>query len=312
MFMNPDNDSVGIRPVSQLQDPTGEVDLGNPLEIEAAIGSILDGLYGDTYDAVLLAHAIEDLIDAYRGDYPGLLRSDTLYHDLRHAMEAGLTAARLLDGYAKSQTHESALRIDARHGLLCVLLALYHDVGLLRSDAEAHLWGPVLIPVHEERGVEFMRRYLAPSVRPADAEASRLIMATKLIFRIPASWSPLERLLGSIVASADLLSQLADRCYLEKCRDYLFVEFSACGLAGTPDSPYPDRETLLAGTPSFFSGVVQQRLEHEFGGVYRFLEWHTGSGNPWLEAIQRNLGFLEEILTRRDFARLRRNPRPFN
>ena len=295
-----------------LQDPTGQVDLSNPGEIEAAICAILGGLYADSYDAALLTKAIQDLISAYRGNYPGLLASDTLYHDLRHALETGLTAARLLDGYAKSIGPDNALQIDAHHGVLCVLLALYHDVGLLRTDTEAQLWGPALIPIHEERGAEFMQRYLARSLPAASAEKSRLIMATKFIFQMPESWSSFDRLLASIIASADLLSQFSDRCYLEKCRDFLFVEFSACGLAGTLDSPYPDRETLLADTPSFFSNVIYRRLDDEFQGAYRLLELHTGKGNHWLEAIQRNLGFLENILSSGEFYRLRRTRRPFN
>ncbi|MDD5250356.1 MAG: hypothetical protein PHY45_15340 [Rhodocyclaceae bacterium] len=292
-------------------DPTGEVNLEDTAAVERAIKAILDRNYGSGYDAALLAQATGDLIRAYRGDYPGLLRCDTLYHDLRHALETGLTTARLLDGYAKSRGPDSLDRIDGEHALLAVLLALFHDIGLLRRDTEAALWGPVLIPIHEERGVEFMQDYLALTSLSPLAGLSRLIMATKLIFQMPADWTRPERKLASMVASADLLSQCADRCYLEKCRDFLFEEFCAFGLAGTADSPYPDRETLLAKTPEFFNGLFRQRLDKEFGGIHRLLQVHTGDGNPWTDAIERSVGYLQGILPDKDFARLRRHPLPF-
>ena len=292
-------------------DPPHEVDLEDPAAVGKAIRSILDRLYGRGYDTALLGEAMQDAIDAYRGDFPGLLRCDTLYHDLRHALETGLTTARLLDGYAKSAAAGSLEPIDGDHALLAVLLALFHDIGLLRRSTEPHLWGPVLIPIHEERGVEFMQRYLSRTALAALADKSQLIMSTKLVFNMPATWSAADRRLAAIVATADLLSQFSDRCYLEKCRDFLFVEFSAVGIAGSAASPYPDRETLLAKTPEFFSGVCRQRLDDEYQGVSRLLELHTGNGNPWEEAIQRHLGFLDVVLRDHELSRLRRHPRPF-
>lgn len=292
-------------------DPTGEVDLEDTAAVAATITEILDRNYGDGYDAALLASAIADAIRAYRGDYPGLLRCDTLYHDLRHALEAGLTTARLLDGYAKARASEALDAIDAERALLAVLLALFHDVGLLRRDSEAHLWGPVLIPIHEERGVEFMTAYLADTSLAHLVGLAKLIMPTKLTFQMPDDWTGEERTLGSMIATADLLSQCADRCYLEKCRDFLFEEFAAFGLAGKPDSPYPDRETLLAKTPAFFTGLLRQRLDNEFSGTYRLLQIHTGDGNPWMEAIDRTLDYLGTLLANKDLSRLRRRPERF-
>src|SRR5450759_2034528 len=276
-----------------------------------ATKSILDRLYGESYVAALLKQGIEVLIQVYRGRYPGLLRCDTLYHDLRHALETGLTMARLLDAHAKSLTSGSVDNIDGRHALLGVLLALFHDVGLLRRETEAQSWGAVFTPIHEERGVEFMRRHLSETTLASLAEKAEFIMPTKLIFKIPDTWRPLDRKLASMVASADLLSQLADCCYLEKCWYFLFLEFSAFGLAGTPHCAYPDRETLMVKTSGFYSNLVLPRLEKEFRGVYRLMDAYYAGVNPYQEAIQRNLGYLAEILSSQDFSRLRRRPQPF-
>ena len=291
-------------------DPTGEVCLADPAMVETAIKAILDTCYGKNYDSELLSTAIKDLVRAYRGNYPGLLRCDTLYHDLRHALETGLTTARLIDGHAKSlASGYNGEYVDGEHALLAILLALFHDIGLQRRESEAHLRGAVLIPVHEERGVEFMLRYLSHTTLAPFTDKSILIMPTKLTFKMPGTWSAFDRRLAGIVASADLLSQMADRCYLEKCRDFLFVEFCAFGLAGRIDSPYPDRETLLTKTPDFFTGIIQQRLEGEFQGVHRLIEVHTGGKNPWAESINRNMAFLDDILSAKDFSRLHRHPK---
>jgi hypothetical protein len=292
-------------------DPTGGVDLESPRAVEAAIRAIVDGMPGGCPDPGLLTRAIDDLVAAFRGDYPGLLRCDTLYHDLRHALETGLTMARLLDGEARIARSDGEPQIDRSHVLLGIILALYHDIGLLRRSGEAEIWGASLTPVHEERGVEFLRDYIAGTTLAGLSDKAELIMPTKLIYKIPADWPALHRKLGSMIATADLLSQMSDRCYIEKCRDFLFLEFSAIGLAGTADTPYPDRETLLAKTPGFYSGFIARRLDEDFGNVRRFIDRHFDGANPYDEAIERNLAYLGDVLATQDFAQLRRHPKVF-
>ena len=289
-------------------DPTGQVDLEDAVAVERAVCTILDRQYAGDYDIALLRSSMADLVRAYQGEYPGLLHCDGLYHDLRHALEAGLTMARLLDGYALTHPPGSRAGIDAHHALLGILLAFFHDIGMIRRDNEESLWGPVLTPVHEERGVEFMQAYLENTALSSLLGESKLIMATKLIYKIPADWSAAERMLASMVATADLVSQISDRCYLEKCRDFLFPEFCAFGLAGKPDSTYPDRQTLLEKTPEFVESFVQNRMDEEFQGVRRYLQVHMGGTDPWQEITQRNIGYLKTLLENHDLGRLLRNP----
>jgi len=289
-------------------DPAGEVNLEDLSAVEAAVCAILDRRYAGKYDVAPLHRALADVSRIYRGDYPGLLRCDTLYHDLRHSLDAGLTMARLLDGYAGSHPPGSATGMDADHALLGVLLALFHDIGLIRRDTEAHLWGPSLTPIHEERGVEFMQGYLQDTALGALVGEAKLIMATKLVFKIPESWTLMEQMLASMIATADLVSQLSDRYYLEKCRDFLFLEFSAFGLAGTLDSPYPDWQTLLEKTPEYVEGFMYTRLNEDLHGVRRYLRAHMGGVDPWEEAMQTNVSFLKTLLENKELDRLRRTP----
>jgi hypothetical protein len=289
-------------------DPTRTVDLEDPRAVLAAVDALLQRRFGTAYGKSLLEQGIMDLARAFRGEYPGLLRCDTHYHDLRHALDSGLAMARLIDGHAASTASESPEQIDAEHALLGVLLALYHDIGLLRRDTEAHLQGAQLTPIHEARGVEFMRDYLGRTQLSRLAEKADLIMVTRLAWHIPADISSLDRAISCLLGTADILSQLADRCYLEKCRDFLYLEFSAIGLAGSPGLPYPDPETLLKNTPSFYTGLLRRRIQLEYADADRFMSSHFGGECPYAASIQRNISFLEGLLASEQLSRLQRLP----
>ncbi len=289
-------------------DPTLTVDLQNPRAVLAAVDAILRKRFGSGYGLPLLEQAILDLARAFRGEYPGLLRCDTYYHDLRHALDSGLAMARLLDGQAATTRPEAPERIDAEHALLGVLLALYHDIGLLRRGDEAHLQGAQLTPVHEARGVEFMRDYLGRTSLAHLAEKAELIMVTRLIWHMPPEISSLDRAISCLLGTADIMSQLADRCYLEKCRDFLYIEFSAIGLAGSPDLTYPDPETLLKNTPNFYTDLLSRRIHDEYADADRYMGIHFGGECPYQASIKRNIGFLEGLLANEDLSRLRRLP----
>src|SRR3546814_3158848 len=84
-----------------------------------------------------------------------------------------------------------------------------------------------------------------------------------------------DRMLGFLLGSADVLAQTSDRCYLEKCRDFLFREFALCGLAGDPrpggPTPiYASAEQLLAKTVAFNRTLWRERRDGYFGGAPRF------------------------------------------
>ncbi len=53
---------------------------------------------------------------------------------------------------------------------------------------------------------------------------------------------------------------------------------------------------------------ASQRLEGEFEHAYRYVEPLFGGRNPYLEAIDRNLGYLDRVLRTERWPMLRRNP----
>jgi hypothetical protein len=297
-------------PVPRLQsDPTQTVDLQDPDSVLVAIDVIMRDRFGNAYGFPLLEQGVADLARAFRGDYPGLLRCDTHYHDLRHAFDSGLVMARLIRGQAIATPHDTLEHIDGEHALLGVLLALYHDIGLLRRTGEERLQGAELTPIHEARGVEFMRDYLSRTPLAHLAGKAELIMVTRLAWHMPPDMPPLERAIASLIGSADIMSQLADRAYLEKCRDFLFAEFSTFGLAGAAGRPYPDPKTLLEKTPGFYTDLLRRRMEIEYKGADRFTKIHFGGVCPYEASIKRNLGYLSAALAANDLSMLRRVPK---
>ena len=289
-------------------DPTETVDLQNPASVVHEIDAIMRERFGKDYRASLIEQGASDLARAFAGNYPGLLRCDTSYHDLRHALDTGLLMARLIAGHGMTTRPDAVEHIDSEHAVLCILLAFYHDIGLLRRSDEANLRGAELTPVHEERGVVFMRDYLGQTPLAHLADKSDLIMVTKLVWHMPPDMPALDQAMASLLGAADIMSQLSDRAYLEKCRDFLFAEFSIVGLAGFPDSTYPDPKALLEKTPGFYTHLICRRMESEYGGADRFTKIFFGGVCPYAAAIKRNLDYLGNVLEKDDLSRLRRQP----
>ena len=107
---------------------------------------------------------------------------------------------------------------------------------------------------------------------------------------------------------------MADRCYLEKCRDRLYPEFVLGGVAAAPGSDgtmqvrYSSGLDLLRQTPEFVRETRAQRLDGEFEHAYRYVEPLFGGKNPYLEAIDRNIDYLQRMLRAERWRMLRRNP----
>jgi hypothetical protein len=108
--------------------------------------------------------------------------------------------------------------------------------------------------------------------------------------------------LGQMLGSADLLSQMADRRYLERCYYHLYPELvlAEADRVRTSDGRqqilYRDGLDLLARTPQFYEGVVRKRLDHDFQGMSRYLGAHFGGADPYASAIRSNLERVARIV----------------
>src|SRR5207302_1151824 len=112
---------------------------------------------------------------------------------------------------------------------------------------------------------------------------------------------PRDITVGHMLGTADMIAQMADRCYLEKCRDRLYAEFVVGGVAlpfsnGNRRVKYASGLDLLRQTPDFVAEVRTKRLDGDFRGAYRYLELLFDGRNPYLEAIDRNVEYLRQVL----------------
>jgi len=104
-------------------------------------------------------------------------------------------------------------------------------------------------------------------------------------------------MLGKIVGSADLLGQMADRCYLEKLL-LLYKEFEEAKLPG-----FDSELDLLQKTETFYESVAQKRLKNDFSGIAASLRLHfkvrwNEDRDLYLEAIENNIDYLKGLTLR--------------
>lgn len=120
---------------------------------------------------------------------------------------------------------------------------------------------------------------------------------------------PKDRQLGFILGTADVLAQTADRCYLEKCRDYLYREFTYCGLAGPAGSSYQSPEQLLRGTAEFNHKMWAERLDGYFGGMHRYMGAHFDGRDLYSERIREHLQRVQALAEADALDELRLKPK---
>ena len=185
---------------------------------------------------------------------------------------------------------------------MALVTSLFHDAGYIREfDDRQHRNGAEFTLYHVTRSARFLARFL-PSIGMENwvPVSTRIVHFTGYEIKLDQIQlaDPRDRKLGHLLGTADLIAQMADRCYLEKCRDRLYPEFvlggiaAATGTDGALQVRYSSGLDLLRQTPEFVRETRVQRLEGEFEHAYRYVEPLFGGKNPYLEAIDRNLGYL--------------------
>jgi hypothetical protein len=306
-----------MQPRRSEYDVTNQVNTTDPLAVHQEVSRIYLGLYPDA-PTETLGRAFGDCARLFRGDYPGYRACDTAYHNLQHTLDVALAMARLMDGYDRSAGR--AEPIGARLFRFGIITALLHDVGYLRHRHDTrHQNGAEYTLSHVSRGSRFVEHYMSRlGMSDLASVAASIIHFTGYEMPVDAIEvpSPIFRRLGHMLGTADIIAQMADRCYLEKCRDRLFPEFVAGGLAsdGRPNAEgtvrFASAQELLYKTPAFYS-VAKHRLTELLGGAYGFAEAHFGGQNLYLDEVMKNIRHAERIAEKGDIrALLRRNPPP--
>ena len=294
-------------------DVTNRVNVESVDEVRDAVLRIFAARYPGE-DLAPLRQAFEDMKALFGGRYPGHLACDTLYHDLRHTLDMTLATARLIDGH--DRVCAPADRLGARRAMSGVMVALLHDSGYIRRVSESGVEnGAVFTKVHVSRSAEFLRGYL-PTIGFAPEAPTAVQLAHFTGYELDIDQiglkDPKDHLLGCIIGTSDLVAQMADRQYIEKCRDFLYREFVWGGIAREvqPDGReivrYASPTDLVIKTPGFYHYLARPRIEKRLGGVDRYVEAHLDGPNLYQQEIARNMDYLHETIERGDFQRLRR------
>ena len=77
---------------------------------------------------------------------------------------------------------------------------------------------------------------------------------------------------------------------------------------GGPQVKYASGLDLLRQTPEFVATCAPSAWMASFTRAYRYLEMLYGGGNPYIEAIERNVEYLRQILRSENWRLLRRRP----
>jgi hypothetical protein len=279
------------------------------------------GLYDGT-PADAIERAFEDLGRLYAGEHPDYQPCDTEYHDIQHVLDVTLAMVRLMDGYERSRDATRSRVGDspplpAACFSLGVVIALYHDFGYLRRRGDRrHRYGAEYTLTHVTRGARHLHHYL-PRIglkRYANAGAT-LVHYTGYERRaetIPLNNTLLRRI-GHMLGTADIIAQMSDRCYLEKCRDRLYPEFVLGGLTkkktagGRSQVLFTSGDDLVRKTPGFYLNAAK-RLDVQLARAYEYAARHFAGQNLYLEEMQKNVRYARVVGEASNTDMLRRTP----
>ncbi len=297
-------------------DVTDTVQVSSPAAVRNAVHAIFTATYpGAALDRLWLA--FYDFERLFTGRFPGYRGCDTTYHDMQHSLDMTLAVARLVAGYDRSVAAPDRLGVE--RALMTVIVSLFHDSGYIRHEERdaSYRNGAEFTMYHVSRSADFLRRYLPKLGMTRDiGVASMIVHFTGYELDLDSIEFDDSRdvVAGRLIGTADMIAQMADRCYLEKCRDRLYGEFVLGGVAIENARPgefmvrYESGEDLLKKTPVFYQQVMRERLDRQFNQAYRYVEVIYDGENPYLDAIAMNIRHLDRVIESGDWSLLRRRP----
>ncbi len=267
-------------------------------------------------DDSLIRQAFEDFDNLFEGHYSGFNACDTFYHDKQHTLDMTLALARLIDGHERqsARVHTFGAKLTS----LAIITALFHDSGYIRKEDDQKFYnGAQYTPIHVSRSATFLSNYLHMIGLPEFADiAANMVHYTGYEVTPEQIKLPDEKLhiLGYMLGTADLIAQMSDRCYLEKCRERLFPEFELGGMTTTQDAKgqsiiiFESADDLLAKTPAFYNTDVKDRLDNLFQQVYKYAEAHFGYDNLYIKYLDKNIKHIESLISNNKLNTLHRLP----
>lgn len=244
-----------------------------------------------------LGGLFDDGAALYAGNWPSHEACAVTYHNFNHALDVCLAAARMLSGWNKA---ESAHPLGQKYFQLGMAAALFHDAGYIKDKGDQAGAGGKFTLVHVQRSMEIAREYLEQKQWPKEEVEAvvRIISITdyaSLPDLAPLFTEPRLKILAQMVATADLIAQMADIDYVRRIDD-LFAEFKEVyefenrkTLAERGTKVYKTVQEIKDGTIDFYEKFVLPTLT-KLGRMDRYLTNFFGDGrNPYQENITANL-----------------------
>ncbi|MDW7773758.1 MAG: GAF domain-containing protein [Desulfobulbaceae bacterium] len=253
--------------------------------------------YGDV--SPLLSTLLSDIDNLYHGEWDGYEACQTGYHNLSHATDVALITAQMIAGWNHIDD-EGHPKISEELFLIAMAAAMFHDAGYIKKKGDPRGTGGKFSFIHEDRGIVMAAAYLKNHQWPEHASilAANIISTTK--FYRPLEIEGLfttrdEEAVGCMVATADLIAQMADVNYMQRINE-LYAELQEAykfeGKANLRRRGYKIFSSpgeMIAGTVDFYENLVLPRLQ-KLGRMDQYLLSFFGTGrNPYMESIMANL-----------------------
>ncbi|MGV1098999.1 GAF domain-containing protein [Thiovibrio sp. JS02] len=246
-----------------------------------------------------LANLFKDVEDLYAGRWPSHEACGVTYHSFEHALDVALAVARMISGWNRIETDRT---FSEDHFHLGMAAALFHDAGYIKDKGDHQGMGGKFTLVHVNRSMEIARGYLRRyQWQPAEVEAVAGIISITDYSAAPEVETlfadPALKTLARMVATADLVAQMADNNYIQRIDD-LFAEFKEVyefeeteTLVKKGTKVYRTVQEIKDGTISFYEHFVVPTLR-KHGRMDRYLTNFFADGrNPYQENITANLSF---------------------
>lgn len=245
----------------------------------------------------LLIRLYNDVNALYAGHWTSHEACEVSYHDFSHALDVVLATARMTAGWNRTDGH---VRIPEEIFLCGLGAAFFHDAGYIKDKGDLEGHGGKYTFTHVERSMELAHQYLLENHWSPYAIGliPRIIAITD--YNEQHDMAALfaaghELVIAKIVATSDLVAQMADIDYTLRIKD-LYQEFKEVYEFESPKAleergahVYKSVEEVVNGTISFYEDFVVPQLQR-FGRMDRYLGVYFGEGrNPYLENIAANL-----------------------
>jgi hypothetical protein len=276
------------------------IDTRQPSLVEAEIRTAYMAMFPDA-NRIFVRNLFECGADCFEGRYKDYQPIDALYHDLEHTLQGALCMTHLLRNRHNTDAEPRLTRRMFELGLLAILM---HDTGYLKRKWDTEGTGAKYTLTHVDRSIQFAGELMFGR----DYEIEDILAVQNMIrctgVNVKLDTIPfqdeLERIVGFALGTADLLGQMAATDYVDKL-PVLYSEFAEAASHNEGKMKaggfFASAEDLMQKTPLFWEIYVQQKINREFLGLYRFLSVpYPGGRNAYIERIDANIARLRRQL----------------